>query len=778
VEETSFRAKSLEGVSTSTTGFAGPTRKGPIGGTPELITSFGDFERIYGGFADLDLGGKVTNYLAHAVRAYFDNGGARLYVARVYAANGAGEAFSAAADPNKARFVARFPGAVGNGRVVVRLAEAPATGRGMLGAPAGSVLKVKGLAPAPARATGAVPPFSLQDGQHLKVTVKGDGPDAIEDVVFKGKSAELTGSVVLGNQVTLGADNTLEIDLGAGKQVIVLPAAVTNTAVVVGQIDNQLVGGYAQLVANQLVIGSERKGISSSVKALKANPAFGFTLNQEAKNVKDGSNSVGDLFRVTAADIAGLFSSGKITAKAAAGTGALLLESVKPGAGVSLQVDGAVGSSAHGDLGLDTVLHNGTSALAESVYVKTDGAWVDSSAGTLDVSGVAPTGHPGSEARFASVNVLAVDADGQQRAYEDLGLAPGHPRYIGDALGANPGRRIDALENLFAIEIGGNVDPYELLTAFTPTGGGTDVVFTLSGGKDGGVPAAFDYEQPLDDLGRIEGISIVAAPGHSAYGSNFEGIQAALISHAETRRAYRIAVLDTPKDLTVGGAIDVRSKIDSTYAALYYPWVVVANPLARPGDESVPRELLLPPSGFACGIYARTDVERGVFKAPANEIVRGALRFETEVNFAEQEVLNPAGVNCLRSFPGRGLRVWGARTASSDPEWKYVNVRRYFLYLEHSIDRGTQWAVFEPNGERLWANVRETIASFLYNEWRSGALLGGSTKEAFFVRCDRSTMTQNDLDNGRLICLIGVAVLKPAEFVIFRIGQKTADARG
>jgi len=237
-------------------------------------------------------------------------------------------------------------------------------------------------------------------------------------------------------------------------------------------------------------------------------------------------------------------------------------------------------------------------------------------------------------------------------------------------------------------------------------------------------------------------------------------------------------VLDTPSDLTVGGAIEVRSKIDSTRAALYYPWVVVANPLARPSDENVAKELLLPPSGFVCGIYARTDVERGVFKAPANEIVRGALRFETDVNFAEQEVLNPSGINCLRYFPGRGYRVWGARTASSDPEWKYVNVRRYFLYLEQSIDRGTQWAVFEPNGERLWANVRETIASFLYNEWRSGALLGGSTKEAFFVRCDRSTMTQNDLDNGRLVCLIGVAVLKPAEFVIFRIGQKTADARG
>jgi uncharacterized protein len=157
--------------------------------------------------------------------------------------------------------------------------------------------------------------------------------------------------------------------------------------------------------------------------------------------------------------------------------------------------------------------------------------------------------------------------------------------------------------------------------------------------------------------------------------------------------------------------------------------------------------------------------------------VRDALRFESDINFAQQEVLNPLGVNCLRFFPDRGYRVWGARTASSDPEWDYVNIRRYFIYLEASIDVGTQWAVFEPNGEKLWANVSQTISQFLYDEWVNGALLGATQQEAFFVRCDRSTMTQSDLDNGRLICLVGVAAVKPAEFVIFRIGQWTADTR-
>jgi phage tail sheath protein FI len=166
-----------------------------------------------------------------------------------------------------------------------------------------------------------------------------------------------------------------------------------------------------------------------------------------------------------------------------------------------------------------------------------------------------------------------------------------------------------------------------------------------------------------------------------------------------------------------------------------------------------------------------------VFKAPANEVVQGLTRFEANINTARNDVLNPEGINALRFFPGRGNRVWGARTMSSDPEWMYVNVRRLFNFLEHSIDRAMQYAVFEPNNERLWAGIRQSVEDFLYVQWLTGALLGSKPEEAFFVRCDRTTMTQNDLDNGRLVCLIGVAPTKPAEFVIFRIGQFTADAR-
>ncbi len=177
------------------------------------------------------------------------------------------------------------------------------------------------------------------------------------------------------------------------------------------------------------------------------------------------------------------------------------------------------------------------------------------------------------------------------------------------------------------------------------------------------------------------------------------------------------------------------------------------------------------------GIYARTDAEGGVQKPPANKVVRSAIGFEAELGKAQQDALHPKGINCLRNFPGRGRLVWGARTLGSDPEWKYVNVRRYFDYLERSIDLGTRWAAFEPNSDTLWSNLRRAVEDFLTGQWRDGGLLGATPEEAFFARCDRSTMSQADVDAGRLVCLIGVAVLRPAEFVIFRIGQWTAGRK-
>lgn len=553
VEETSFRSKSIEGVSTSTTAFVGPTRTGPVGGVPEIVTSFADFERTYGGLTDLAYAPN-TNYIAHAAMAYFNEGGARLYVART----GSTSAAAAGTDlvtGKLSKFVARFPGAAGNGTITVALQPAATTIKAAAAAIDGSVIRINSTTPAI---------LMKQSGVWRKAT-----------------------------------------------------------------------DGTAHTFATQ--------------------------------NETDGME-------------------------------------------------------------------------------------------------------------LLTVRVVTASADGQIAEYEGLGLDPQHKRYIGTVLKKDPASRGDQIAQQFAFDAASTVTASELVTAFAPDTGSTVKTIKLTGGTDV-APTLNDYKAAFGIVEGLEDVSIVASPGHTELAATGDAVALELVAHAEKRRSYRIAVLDVPKNRTIGEAKAYKGKIDSKYAGLYYPWVVAPNPDFNPVSPSMPAELTLPPSGFVCGVYARSDIERGVYKAPANEVIRSALRFERLVNTGEQETLNPLGVNCLRYFAGRGHRIWGARTTSSDPEWKYINIRRYFLYLEHSIDRGTQWAVFEPNGERLWANVRDTIVSFLHNEWVNGALLGDKPEQAFFVKCDRSTMTQNDLDNGRLICLIGVAAIKPAEFVIFKIGQKTADAR-
>ncbi|MFJ9561464.1 phage tail sheath family protein [Streptomyces fuscichromogenes] len=316
-------------------------------------------------------------------------------------------------------------------------------------------------------------------------------------------------------------------------------------------------------------------------------------------------------------------------------------------------------------------------------------------------------------------------------------------------------------------------------------------VVTLTGGTDGNAPDVTEYEGdptgfadyqdnatalPFNGLlafESIDDISIVAAPGSStgwdrttAAQGKARAIANAVINHSE-RMIYRVAALDTPPGFLPDEALDYRNQRSSTHAALYYPWITVSSPV----DGS---RVDVPPAAYLAGIWARSDTARGVIKAPANEVVRSALDLETRLNKSQQELLNPQGVNCLRFFPGPGFLVWGARTISDDPEWKYLSIRRYFNFLEKSIDQGTQWVVFEVNGPALWDAVRHTVEGFLFNEWKSGALLGAKPEQAYFVRCDASTMTADDLDNGRLICVVGVAAAKPAEFVVFRISQSTA----
>jgi uncharacterized protein len=249
-----------------------------------------------------------------------------------------------------------------------------------------------------------------------------------------------------------------------------------------------------------------------------------------------------------------------------------------------------------------------------------------------------------------------------------------------------------------------------------------------------------------------------------------QAICGALITHCENSR-FRFAVLDSEAHKGNPSDISPRDKWDTSFGGYYFPWVMTSDL-----QSGVPR--LVPPSGHVLGLYARTDDERGVWKAPANDILRGVFDLEYPINADQQGILNPKGVNVIRQFPGRGIRVWGARTLSSNSLWKYVNVRRLFIFLEHSIYEGTQWVVFEPNDEKLWARVKDTIRLFLRTQWRNGAMMGLTEDEAFTIACDRSTMTQDDILNGRLVCEIGIAPVRPAEFVIFRIFQNTAEAQG
>lgn len=644
VEETSFRSKSIEGVSTSTAGFVGPARFGPISGHPELITSLSDFTRVYGGLDDLVFsnGGQQANFLAHGVRAFFEEGGQRLYVQRIFRPAGGGKfgrdaasnlpnehyALSVQADgiadpppnPPLLTLMARFPGSGGNLRAFFTLRAGTNVFR-----------KANGDIPA------TLSRIRSGDLVHVRLPT-GDAPPAAQWKIL----TDTTDGLLIATQNPLTLAWTLTDPVGG------------------------------DTVAVDTTFGNS---------------------NPEVRPIT------------------------------------LLVEIAQ-----------AIGSPA--------------------VY------------GAREVLGEFSLNPLNPQSLLQVFTASPVDA----RQFLTIPFA----------IDRLPNTVTDANSALYlARNLAGASGVAQLLVDKRPTA----TSFTLSGGSDGERPIAANYAGlPLTDFDdyqnepkqlekngllafeAVEGISIVAAPGYSvaANEDNVFAIQLALVAHCERMR-YRVAVLDTPPDLLMTGALDYRNRGSSDHAAIYYPWVVVSNPTNG-------QRLELPPSGFIAGIYARNDIEHTVAKAPANEVVRLAIDFDIKLNKAQQEILNPEGVNCFRFFPGRGNLVWGARTVSDDPEWKYISVRRYFCYLEHSIDRGTQWVVFENNAPALWANVRRTVEDFLYNEWKMGNLMGEKPEQAYFVRCDLTTMTQNDLDNGRLVCLIGVAPVRPAEFVIFRIGQWTASA--
>lgn len=303
--------------------------------------------------------------------------------------------------------------------------------------------------------------------------------------------------------------------------------------------------------------------------------------------------------------------------------------------------------------------------------------------------------------------------------------------------------------------------------------------YALEGGGTR-LPSAADFigdvvaRTGLSGLEALDDVRLVLCPdlmmgydGSNDFKDKIKAVQTAMIADCERLR-YRFAILDTPPGLNAQQAKEWRLWVnfDSSYAAMYYPWISVADLSDSPQTTH-----FVPPSGHMVGVYNRVDGRVGFHKAPANEVVAGALDIELNLTKGEQGVLNPIGVNCIRSFPGRGIRVWGARTLSSDGSWRYINVRRLFIVVGASLDSGMQWVVFEPNDRTLWAKVRRDVNAFLGTIWMSGALFGSTRDEAFYVKCDDELNPPEIRDLGQLIVEVGMAPVKPAEFVIFRLSQ-------
>lgn len=827
VEETSFRSKSIEGVATTTTGMIGPCAYGPVDLPSELLTSLADFERTYGAGNQLEFDGSLHhNYLWHAARAFFTEGGKRLYVVRTFRASSA---------PDYEYDITGLE------------LDSVGYATGTLGtAPAALTVRARQTG---SSSNGTAIRFTLEGGGNIFNPVQLTIPSGAlmnDDVVLITTTAA-TPTVAPGFYRAISTGTSWEFSPRSGSPIVELTDLTADYQVSVVKVSVASIPTTGPTVslaeALALVSGHTSAGALDSLLDVFAydqnNPARNsdepivVTLVSPTATWADLLTALGATGNALPAPVSVTLSAGAAVvdghARAVLDAGPtashLVFLSRYPGRYgnfvVTLTVNlgqnvvgGDVGAHTFGSLrdrDVVLVVQRGTPPLPSTrtfCQARRDpatGGWrfLDSAGAVLFTQDAITT----QEVRVVSLGISVAQSKGGAPlgAWSGLALDPDHQRD-----GAS-----DSLLQRFTLDKDNPTKNRELpiIVSWTPVTGNTpaanmdiltallDAVpalatilcpdvgpvaswsrdIALAGGIDGTRPVAADYEgnenahtkTGLKQMLDLEEVSILAAPGATfnfvnGYRDNAKTIVNLLITHAQNTRA--IAILDSGNKQSLTDVRDFRGTLDSSYAAFYYPWVMILDPITQ-----VP--IALPPSGFVAGIYARNDTNRAVYKAPANEVVNLALAFEQPINVGQQQVLNPEGINCFRSFEGRGNRLWGARTASSDPEWKYVNVRRYFLYLERSIDRGTQWAVFEPNGENLWANVRRTISDFLLNEWQSGALLGSSPEKAFFVKCDRSTMTQNDLDNGRLVCLIGVAALKPAEFVIFRIGQWTADRK-
>jgi phage tail sheath protein FI len=381
--------------------------------------------------------------------------------------------------------------------------------------------------------------------------------------------------------------------------------------------------------------------------------------------------------------------------------------------------------------------------------------------GISDTVKISVSEEPSAENKDGDVTYkLVIDAGSEHEEYEGVSLKKGR---------TNVATKVNAASKLVKIEDTGAATPETKLAA------GTYTLSAPSVSVDEVTPAQFEGDvskrQGMGGLAPVDEVTMVVMPdimNLNGDGAHLRDLQGKMIAHCENL-GDRMAILDAPADLMPQDVLEWRMNIagyDSKMAALYYPWIEVMNPLTN-------RPMLVPPSGHVAGVWARVDSTRGVHKAPANEVIMGVNGLGFQVTHAEQGGLNQVGINCIRAFPGRGIRIWGARTLSSDPEWRYINVRRLFNFVSESIMTGTQWSVFEPNDQTLWMLLRISVGNFLTRVWRTGALFGLTAEQAFYVKCDEETNPPEVIEAGQVVCEIGIAPVKPAEFVVFRLSQFT-----
>jgi len=778
VEEFEIGAKPIEGVSTSTAGFVGMAERGPLN-KPTLVTSLGDYQRKFGDYLQKDPYKDVW-MLPYAVEGFFNNGGQRVYITRV-------------ADKNAKESEGYIPDISGKSTQLAKNVEKKAI---MLKVTDASDLSDTLLLKDESQSE-YLEFVSLAKELNLDAPLKGS--HAKDDTIIKMEEgteynimeevdAETT-EITLDNVTGLAADNVLIIkDAGNPEICIIKEAIVADNKIT---LKTSLRYNHAANVKLKVLATTTTKGILLST--VKANYTSIPIINTDADFASGVSIKLGEEYFIineadndkvilvadelkyqhkisaqTQIELKQLVPAIKVTASSEGTWGDKLKIVVKKSSISSTKLKEDAVNQDFLDLYTVTGMENGT--LLKIHGDPGDYATVKEVIKTEDTARVILV-NPISGSKDLTVSTVEFDIqvgfNDVGEIFKNLSMDKEHNRYVEKIITEKSSQFIRVED------VSKTVDPAEKVPLPTQD---KEPGWKLSGGHDG-IPDKDNINtvyqgKPNDDpsqrtglytLKNIDGISLVAIPGITT-----QHIQNQLIIHCETMK-YRFAVLDPGNGADLSAIQEQRNYHDSKYAAIYYPWVKVFDPRSK-------ENINVPPSGHICGIYSRSDTQRGVHKAPANEKVNGALGLE-KLNGKDriitkglQDILNPKGINCIRSFNGT-LKVWGARTISTDSLWKYVNVRRLFIYVEASIEKGTQWVVFEPNNEKLWARVRATITQFLTGVWRTGALMGVKADEAFFVKCDRSTMTQDDIDNGRLICIIGIAPTKPAEFVIFRIAQ-------